>query len=651
MREFIAKTGGRYTYIEDFIGLQEISLSLLSIFDGCNNFILSGCKTSGLNNSNISISEGYVYINGKIRHFEGATVDLNKPYYIVESQKSESVSYAQNATQQGSIIYECFGSDIEPIDKQFIKITSTYIPRLKDEFFGKYAVTLNSAFAQQTVSQNIVFDKNVKVNGNVTGAGHISLIDPDKQVEINESISTTGDAQYSFLKDGTELSKLLFGYDGCIKFISGGIEKMVVSPTNVAFDYLGVNEVRTSELAIKTNEIDNIGNSGEDGGININRTGYNGAANLPRHFNVYGGKKQLLFRVDGGKNTVISYSTFTEESNNEFGLTLRDISHSYREPAYLKSIAWKDKDGVILGSIGYSNTSKNDLVIKNEQGDVSIVARQFNISGSILESGQSLESRYAQKSYVDGELAKKVSSVSGMGLSEQNFTSADKAKLDSIKTGSIGSGNDGMVNGNDVSQALSGKLSASSNLSDVHDKTKARDNLSVFSKSDCENYYLRRDKKLSDLPTLNESEKSVIRNAIGAAKIGDSPVDSGVRQIVQDEMKNLDSKYASIRFAKDASGNFSTLTYKQVGYVVTIGGKISKKGAGQVLFTIPSNIGKPATYIGGYIATDINNDHQYNRGLRWECTSGSSSVMVVEESGAADTIPFFITYIANKIPD
>lgn len=85
------------------------------------------------------------------------------------------------------------------------------------------------------------------------------------------------------------------------------------------------------------------------------------------------------------------------------------------------------------------------MVIKNEQGDVSIVARQFNISGTILESGQSLDSTYAKKAYVDDELAKKVNSVAGMGLSEQNFTSADKAKLDSIKQGSIGSGNDGMV--------------------------------------------------------------------------------------------------------------------------------------------------------------------------------------------------------------
>lgn len=651
MREFVAKTGGRYTYIEDFLALQEISLSLLTIFDGCNNFILSGCKTSGLNNANITISEGYVYINSKIRHFAGGTIDLTKPYYIVESEKTESVSYAGDATQQGCVIYECYGSDSEPVDKQFIKITSTYIPRLKDEFFGKYAVTLNSAFNQQTVSQNIVFDKDISIKGNINGVGNISLINPDKQTEIKESISTTGDAQYSFLKNGSELSKLLFGYDGCIKFISGGIEKLVITPTNVAFDYIGVNEMRTSELSIKGNEIDNFGNRSEDGSININKTGYNGAANLPRHFNVYGGKKQLIFRVDGSKNSVIAYGSFIEESTNEFGLVLRDTAHSYREPNYQKSIAWKDRDGVVLGSVGYSDTSKNDLVINNEQGNVSIKARQIDISGTILESGQSLESRYAQKSYVDSELAKKVNSVAGMGLSEQNFTSADKAKLDSIKQGSIGSGDDGMVNGNDVSQALAGKLSASNNLSDVNDKSQARNNLSVYSKSECENAYLRKDKKLSDLPTLTENEKTTIRNAIGAAKIGDSPADSGVRQIVQEEIKNLDSKYASIRYAKDSSGSFDALTFKQVGYVVTIGGKIAKKGAGQTLFTIPSNIGKPATYIGGYISTDINNNHQYNRGLRWECHAGSSTVSCVEESGASDTIPFFITYIANKIPD
>ena len=626
MREFIAKTGGRYTYIEDFIGLQEISLSLTSIFEGCNNFILSGCKTSGTNNSNIAISEGYVFIKGKIRHFEGGSIDLTKPYYIVEKERTESVKYAGDATQQGCIIYECFGSDVEPIDKQFIKITSTYIPRLKDEFFGKYAVTLNSAFNQQTVSQNIAFDKNISVKGNITSVGNITQINSDKQAEIKQSILPSGDGQYSFFKNGTELSKLLFGYDGCIKFISGGIEKLVISPTNTACDLIGVNELRTSELAIKGNEIDNFSTKGEDGGININRTGYNGTANTPRHFNVYGGKKQLLFRVDGSKNTVISYGAFTEESTNEFGITLRDTAHSYREPNYKKSIAWKDNAGVILGSIGYSDTSKNDLVIKNEQGDVSIVARQFNISGTILESGQSLDSTYAKKAYVDDELAKKVNSVAGMGLSEQNFTSADKAKLDSIKQGSIGSGNDGMVNGNDVSQALAGKLDAANNLSDVNDKAEARENLNIFSKSECESYYLRKDKKLSDLPTLTEHEKENIRNAIGAAKIGDSPADSGVRQIVKEEMKSLDEKFALKSTTGIKIATQDGLTFVQIGGVVSIGGKIEPAGGAGHWFNIPNSIGAPATVISGVIFAGFGKKEDINYGLTWECQAESRNI-------------------------
>ena len=134
MREYVAKTGGRYTYIEDFIGLQELSLSLASIFDGCKNFIVSGCKTSGTN-TNLSISAGYVYINGKIRHFEGKTIDLSTPFYIVEKNEPYDVSYAQNPTQLGYIEYGCEGVGEMPLDgRQYIKITSTYIPRLKDEF-------------------------------------------------------------------------------------------------------------------------------------------------------------------------------------------------------------------------------------------------------------------------------------------------------------------------------------------------------------------------------------------------------------------------------------------------------------------------------------------------------------------------------------
>lgn len=54
MKEFTSQTGGRYTYIDDIMNLQDLALAFAGIFDGCDNFIISGCQVSGTN-----ISAGY----------------------------------------------------------------------------------------------------------------------------------------------------------------------------------------------------------------------------------------------------------------------------------------------------------------------------------------------------------------------------------------------------------------------------------------------------------------------------------------------------------------------------------------------------------------------------------------------------------------
>ena len=59
MKEYVAETGGRYTYSDDVLNLQELALSLSAIFDGCSDFIISGCETDGAR-----ISDGYVWLGG-----------------------------------------------------------------------------------------------------------------------------------------------------------------------------------------------------------------------------------------------------------------------------------------------------------------------------------------------------------------------------------------------------------------------------------------------------------------------------------------------------------------------------------------------------------------------------------------------------------
>ena len=47
MKEYIAETGGRYTYSDDVLNLQELALSLTALFSECPAFIISGCQTEG----------------------------------------------------------------------------------------------------------------------------------------------------------------------------------------------------------------------------------------------------------------------------------------------------------------------------------------------------------------------------------------------------------------------------------------------------------------------------------------------------------------------------------------------------------------------------------------------------------------------------
>ena len=78
MKEYIAETGGRYTYSDDILNLQELALSMSAVFDGCSDFIISGCEIEGPR-----VSPGYVWLGGKVRRFDGCA-DAVYPYYIYE---------------------------------------------------------------------------------------------------------------------------------------------------------------------------------------------------------------------------------------------------------------------------------------------------------------------------------------------------------------------------------------------------------------------------------------------------------------------------------------------------------------------------------------------------------------------------------------
>lgn len=44
MKEFSSQDGGRYTFVDDIVNLQNLALAFSAIFDTCDNFVITGCE-------------------------------------------------------------------------------------------------------------------------------------------------------------------------------------------------------------------------------------------------------------------------------------------------------------------------------------------------------------------------------------------------------------------------------------------------------------------------------------------------------------------------------------------------------------------------------------------------------------------------------
>lgn len=178
MKEFSAQTGGRYTYVDDIINLQELALAFGELFDECDNFIVSGCAVSGT-----SIGSGYVYLNGKLRYFSGATGITQWPQYIYETNKKESVAYASGSDKVGRTIYGCACGPTVPVSVDEVtgnipvalSITQSGGLLMKDAFVGKYALLLNPAKGTQTVNGIVKFANDINISGLLTALADMEI--------------------------------------------------------------------------------------------------------------------------------------------------------------------------------------------------------------------------------------------------------------------------------------------------------------------------------------------------------------------------------------------------------------------------------------------------------------------------------------------
>lgn len=624
MKEYVAQTGGRYTYSDDILNLQELALSLSSIFDGCSDFIISGCETDGA-----KITPGYVWLGGKVRRFEGAA-NAVYPYYIYETNRHESVVYANDTNKLGRTCYLCAGSASVPDTEDsvtgklpaFIEIREEYAPRFIDKFFGRYAVLLDTPFARQTVKKDLV------LAGTFTGQKEIASktavsVSGENGYMLKGIVKSDGSASLGAYLSGLLINEIVIRTDGTFSFMKQGKELARVTEDGLSYGTSLSDTARIGALRIEGGDIFNTADVTDAGCVRINYHGQDGGATKYRDFAVHDGKAVPILKVTGKSATAEVFGLLSVRSAGR-GIELCNTAYTKEDPKLTNLFSWRDSAGAAIAGIGYDTTDSFRFIMRNALGDIILSPLGgVDILGTLRINGQSVADTYMTIAACTQGLSGKVDKVAGKQLSSEDFTSEYRKKLDAITTGTLDGGGTGYVTSAAVSEALKMKLSADENLLDVMDKAAARRNLDVYSKADAGGVFLKISEGLQELVRLSAEEingltaeeaaalkadkQAAIRETLDAERRGTGELKlakSSNLSDVQDKSKarsNLDL-YSKTEIDRMLAGKLSTdAAYQGVVFTAELQDKLLAIKTGSFAYT--DEEGKSHAQVEGYLTT------------------------------------------------
>ena len=485
MKEYVAETGGRYTYSDDILNLQELALSMSTIFDSCSDFIISGCTIEGS-----TISPGYVWLGGKVRHFEGVT-DAVFPYYIYESNRHESVVYANEVNKRGRTCYLCAAgktipTTTDPVTGKIpaaIEVRADYAPRFIDKFFGRYAVLLETPFQRQTIKKDLVLAGVFTANKEINSKTAVS-VSGENGYSLKGIVKSDGNASLGAYLNGLLVNEIVIRTDGTFSFMKQGKELARVTGDGISYGTSLSDNSRIGAIHIQGCDIYNTQDVTDEGAVRINYYGVEGGGTKFRDFAVYDGKLSLtpIFKVIGKSASAQVNGLFSIHSAGR-GIDLCNTAYTKDDPKLQNTLSWRDSTGAVIAAVGFDTADSYRFVVRNALGDIVIAPLgSVDIIGTLKVNGKSVADTYVTIDAYTKGMAGKVDKVEGKQLSTEDFTTEYKRKLDAISTGGITEGGTGYVTSGAVAEALKTKLSADQNLRDVMDKGAARTALDVYSK-------------------------------------------------------------------------------------------------------------------------------------------------------------------------
>ena len=509
MKEYVAETGGRYTYSDDILNLQALALSMSTIFDGCSDFIISGCTVEGS-----TISPGYVWLGGKVRHFEGVS-DATFPYYIYESNRHESVVYANEVNKRGRTCYLCAaGKTIptitDPVTGKIpaaIEVKPDYAPRFIDKFFGRYAVLLETPFQRQTIKKDMVLAGQFTANKDINSKTSVS-VSGENGYSLRGVVKSDGNASLGAYLNGLLVNEIVIRTDGTFSFMKQGKELARVTGDGISYGTSLSDNSRIGAIHIRGCDIYNTQDVTDEGAVRINYYGVEGGGTKFRDFAVYDGKLSLnpIFKVIG-KTATAQVSGLLSVYSAGRGIDLCNTAYTKDDTKLQNTLSWKDSAGSVIAAVGYDTADSYRYIIRNALGDIVIAPLgSVDVIGTLKVNGKSVADTYVTVTAYTSGMNGKVDKVDGKQLSTEDFTTEYKRKLDAISTGTITEGGTGYVTSAAVAEALKTKLSADQNLRDVMDKGAARTALDVYSKTESQGVFLQISEGLQELVRLTADE-------------------------------------------------------------------------------------------------------------------------------------------------
>lgn len=495
MKEFNAQTGGRYVYVDDVLNLQELALAFSHIFDDCDNFIVSGCEVT-----ETTIKAGYVYLNGKIRHFSGATGITAWPQYLYENNTIEDINYASGGAKTGRSIYGVAAASSIPATTDAITgktpvaitVSQSGGMQMKDAFFGKYALILNPATLSQVLNGALKINGTLEVTGNIRSLQNkLSII--GNQGNFDAWFNTEAlTLQTKYNVSGNSYALSMEDKSGIKAYVNNNL---IVSVTEGGVTLPGTIQSSAGVfggIGVK-NGIYNYSDGSDNGTLNINMVGYAGGSDFYRNTIIGNGKGAAIVTINGKNKDIAIDGAVTITSATDSLTILADKAKD--DTSIHRTITWKDKDKTAMSCIGYANADDSIFRISNTLAGVGIYGADssfVDLGPAIKENGQLLTDKYVLRSDFDNTISTLATTANTYTKeqSDSRFSQLSKGFADYVSIGGVAKDTlcqqIGAATINDLAKYASLANCLSDMATDDTQKAQIRNNLDVYSKSEAQ---------------------------------------------------------------------------------------------------------------------------------------------------------------------